>query len=334
MTFGKRFVIFSRKYLQKLFVRQRRFIYLKIRLIMTYEASLVHPTFDVELWKNRFPLDGLRKRSEFHLEGNIATSPVDIVSNLYIRDNTNIPQEQSRSVPTDLFVPSLGEPQKPFLTKIGGIPFRPIEKKWPEYNGNPMVFTAQFCFLDSLDIVPNNLPGNLLLVFLDEEWPDYIHFEWYEIENVSLKTKNEDIPKEGWLRASWEYETICFSMERFRSVDYPNAFLNTFRCFNINRGAFHVDCFEITKIGGSPESIALGQYRSSFLSENLDFRLLCRIGSVCPCHDVPYPFVNREKPFDLYGKESEHYSILWGDAGGINIYINSQNKLEWEFKPS
>ena len=40
----------------------------------------------------------------------------------------------------------MGEPAKPYLTKIGGVPYRPSDEPWPgQDDEDPMTFFAQFC---------------------------------------------------------------------------------------------------------------------------------------------------------------------------------------------
>jgi len=44
----------------------------------------------------------------------------------------------------DIFVMAEGEPDNRWITKIGGVPYRPAAASWPQScNGDPMAFVAQ-----------------------------------------------------------------------------------------------------------------------------------------------------------------------------------------------
>ena len=90
-----------------------------------------------------------------------------------------------KTTPADWFVWSTQPAAHPFLTRLGGVPHREASSPWPlDAAGRPRLFLGQICFLDSLDIVGHQLPGEVLLVFgaFDEEHddldPSTIHLEW------------------------------------------------------------------------------------------------------------------------------------------------------------
>ena len=77
-----------------------------------------------------------------------------------------------------------GEPIDRYVTKIGGLPYRPARLAWPTAaDGTPLAFLAQICFSASWDSV-GNLPGDVLLVFVyDEPGGIYVdlYFEWFPL---------------------------------------------------------------------------------------------------------------------------------------------------------
>src|SRR5262249_19088597 len=91
---------------------------------------------------------------------------------------------------TDAFLFVRGEPAIPFVTKVGGVPYRAAEVPWPAgEDGRPMTFLAQFCFSGSTDLV-GELPGDVLLVFARDDQAyfssifgddDGLRFEWYPL---------------------------------------------------------------------------------------------------------------------------------------------------------
>ncbi|MEM7227474.1 MAG: DUF1963 domain-containing protein, partial [Planctomycetota bacterium] len=74
----------------------------------------------------------------------------------------------------------MAEPEKPYLTKLGGVPHRESKKRWPmNRDGQPCTFVAQFCFADSRDIISTKLRGDVLLMFLPGPDPaEEPVFEW------------------------------------------------------------------------------------------------------------------------------------------------------------
>ncbi len=95
------------------------------------------------------------------------SSPFDLYSVETLRDHFGL--RYAGGIPTDVFVFGKGEPPKPEITKIGGLPYWPSSKPWPTtHDGKPIHFLAQFNFADSKDVT-GELPGQLLLVFVEDE---------------------------------------------------------------------------------------------------------------------------------------------------------------------
>ena len=292
-----------------------------------------HKEFDLEHWKNLFPLSSFAESDYLYpLDGRFITGPVDLIGTLLGREMQKIPEEFNDTVPCDIFVFGLRQPHRPFLTQIGGIPYRSADKEWPTYKGKPMVFASQICFSDSRDILPFDLPGDVLLVFVAEEWVEEIHFEWSHVGEVRNIIPIEEIPEEGWLRASWEHEKVCFYGEIFRCHDYPNAY-NIFHKYEYpERFSNKLAILEGTKIGGAKVQFGYESLDDNFALRNPGYEMLCRIGSILPCSVMPYSFINFAGSFPLLGPSiSDHYTLLWGDAGGIVVYMNKEGDLLWEF---
>ena len=124
------------------------------------------------------------------------------------------------SVPTDICIFGVGEAPLRHLTKYGGIPYRPSSKPWPvTETGVTYTFLAQFCFIDSNDIV-GPLPGDILLIFAKDPWPyfsdDALYYEWY---NLDIK-ESELIQAEHCPPPKWLFFTGYGLLHR--TVDYPN----------------------------------------------------------------------------------------------------------------
>jgi hypothetical protein len=107
---------------------------------------------------------------------------------------------------TDLVSFIKGEPADRFITKIGGLPYRPVGRPWPRRpSGTPMAFLAQLCFTDSTDVV-GRLPGDVLVIFARDEYAflaskydlePALLFEWYPLGLEGLVSA-ADVPPTPW----------------------------------------------------------------------------------------------------------------------------------------
>ena len=120
----------------------------------------MHPKVDFEYWASVFPL------TSQNLGGEIITSPAHLCQVELVRKRYRQVSNLGRAVPVDIFLWSVKSPEEPFLTKLGGVPHRESAKAWPiGEDGKAYTFVAQFCFLDSKDIVSDNLPNDVMLIF-------------------------------------------------------------------------------------------------------------------------------------------------------------------------
>jgi hypothetical protein len=134
---------------------------------------------------------------------------------------------------SDVMLVHEGEPADRFVTKLGGLPYRPASVAWPRCHGEPMVFFGQVCFADSCDLF-DPLPGDVLLLFTHDEHDHTcgnIHYEWYPLGIEGL-VNSTDIPETPWLAAPY-YMHLMRCEEPEDSEEYP-------------------DWKEEPKIGGSP----------------------------------------------------------------------------------
>ncbi len=215
----------------------------------------------------------------------------------------------SRARPVDVFVFGKGEPDDPSCTKVGGRPFWPKGRDWPtKSDGSPMLFLAQFNFLDSKDIFDMELPGDVLTLVVDS--------------------------KEDWL---WDGEGLYgywlpSGIEPDNAIAVPSAIDPAGPFFGvIHRTADYPDVDWVlngTKIGGVPYFIQDG-------TEARD-KFLCQLGSIQPAPDVPYPWVNHEEPlgFELdqrgiYGAEN---NAVFGDLGSVYFFIGADGDVWHSFE--
>ena len=142
---------------------------------------MLHPRFCLDEWLVKFPLTPRYAAPTYNAE--IITSPLHICHNEQLRRIVKPLIDWGPEVPVDVFVWASGEPPEPYLTKIGGVPYRPADLDWPvNQYGRPLQFLAQFCFADSKDLV-GDLPGDVLLAFVEDGDYEFesLHCEWQQL---------------------------------------------------------------------------------------------------------------------------------------------------------
>jgi hypothetical protein len=281
-----------------------------------------HPRFDTRRFIELFPLDRLR---EGHRKptGEIITSPYHLSVVEQLREEALSAEDQASGVAADVFVWALGEPVAPYLTKLGGVPFRSARKPWPRTpDGRSMGFLAQLSFVDSRDLRPE-LPADVLLVFVDPDNPmsgDAYTTEWVALEETDLVAARE-VPE---IQVLWRPGRIAEKrgahpeLRRFaplvchgvihRTRDYPGRD----HAFTAHEQPNRLSVLEATKIGGSIHEIQPMDAPSLTV-------FLASVASVQPATDVPYPWANEPVPLTV---RARHALPTWkvGDMGSTHIF--------------
>lgn len=293
---------------------------------------MIHERFDIAHWESVFALSRLRNQARgtpasMQLDIESITGPYDIAVLEQLRAKTYADLPETTRVPTDVFVWNRGEAPRREVTKIGGLPYREAGRPWPVApSGTPLNFVAQFCFVDSRDLVPAQV-GDLLLVFAEGkrwEWKDSegwnfkwgdnddtvsaVAFEWVSIGDYPLVT-NRAIPTTGW-RILPCYAAI------HRAWDYPDV--DGFMYPGIAENIPTIT--EATKIGGLPAWI---QH-----DEELPGEFLCSLGSIFPKITEPYPYINWPEPIS-YDTWRESGPLMLGDVGMMYLFANSYGDIRW-----
>ncbi|MFI5300992.1 MAG: hypothetical protein ACHREM_23160 [Polyangiales bacterium] len=260
--------------------------------------------------------------------GEIITSPFHLAVVEQLRREAGLERPPADAVPCDVFVFAIGEPPAPYLTKIGGHPYRPRARPWPKTaDGRDRLFVAQLCFIDSRDIVPD-VSGDVLLVFADPEDHYRSHeFEWLRIGEGDVLA-DADVPP-AWYSTHTENPFLNPNAKPILVRVPPIVVVHgvIHRSWDLRPddsrvsacpGGDRVARFEATKIGGVPVEIQspVSGARSPIAS----------IGSIQPIGDEPFPWVNREAPIP----QAEVYALkTWqlGDMGTLNIVRDSSGRL-------
>jgi hypothetical protein len=325
---------------------------------------MLHEIFDIDEWRKKLPLELIYASDPELFSGSWSiTSLAQLRAPLATREQLPVFRD-TPSVPTDIFVFGLGEPAIPYLTKVGGVPFRPANKPWAEHEGRKMTFLAQFCFSDSLDLFSFSLPGNLLEIFIIDYPPierDFsFHYEWYNWEEVDKPMTLNDVPTEALLRANFENNVQSWHCVKYRTVDYPQASSLAMKHpdmeavydaryglsegYNVKTntgGEFDrfVPCRDDllwlavlvgTKIGGTDPyffgKTIHNEYGSDMVRDKNN-HFLCSLTSISPELKKPYPFVNHPAP--IQSEEYDIYSLLIDDVSRFHFYVSNQGEMLW-----
>ena len=295
-----------------------------------------HEVVDIERWIRLFPLKDFEKREGPRRytttnpddpidlgeeDGHIIISPADLAVTEQVRRRVGKTHDLGKVTPTDLFLFAVGEPKLPYLTKVGGIPYRPAEKPWPtSKDGTPLAFFTQFCFLDSKDILPPSLPGDVMLLFVrdsdslhDSENKDGYCIEWSRVPLANPITAGQ-CPKTRLVVPNY-YGTI------YRTNEYPES-------KDIFEREGH-DSFwlfattQATRIGGETWFIQNDPRRKGET-------LLCTFSCVYLKDATRFPFVNVESAKQFSKEHRDAMEINLGDAGRIYFLMDATGTVRWE----
>ena len=302
-----------------------------------------HPRFDLEQWLKLYPYEAFEhpeRDRHYHFpptppddpldrrkpSGVIVTRPADICCVEQVRRKVARKHDLGEPEAVDVFLWSTKLPIQPYLTKLGGVPHREADKPWPRnQNGKPYTFVAQFCFLDSKDISPENLPDDVLLVFFENDHSHWglkesdLHLEWSS-RNLNNPVSEKDIPAPSFTvpqlsGAILRYQEYPESLEAFdrEGHDQPYRFPVT----------------QSTKIGPMTFFVQ-GDRRQKKDAP----RLLCALNSLGLAYRRPqeWPFVDlKQLPEDA--RKRRDYSnwgqwrMMFADVGCMYFFLSRDGEV-------
>ncbi len=214
-------------------------------------------------------------------------------------------------VPMDLFVLSAGSPPDPAGTKVGGVPFWPAGRRWPEDgSGRPLPFLCQFNFADSADVAPQ-LPGDLLLVFGNPDGETGFIAEWVRTQLTPKLATAADMPA-GPIASE-------FFGIRWRSASYPDAEMVDDALWS-GIGLQDADGIYAPYYACTPVAMQIGA--APFEAQPFQIvgpgeRFLCTLPPVVPTTSKPFPFVNHAGPLDAAA--AKQLTLRLGPVGGSEL---------------
>ncbi len=285
-----------------------------------------HEQLDLEYWMRKFPLEKFveqeRALCEKHTRqfsddwlpySDTISSPIHIVKAEHTRRALLERGHDLGPVePTDIFLWRICKSSNGPITRIGGQPFRDPRREWPTSSeGRLLSFLAQVSFLDSKDLVPNDLPGDVLSMYglwtgnsyLDM---DSLVFEWVSLDGGQTVSRY-DVPE-------WNF---CAEGVIHRTVSYPGCDDSIH-----DLGIDVPDLLQATQIGACPQRVQ-GE------SED-EATVFASFSSLQPYES--WPFINcPEVPRFIHpkgheGRLTELFELMMGDMGSL-YFTKSKNGL-------
>jgi hypothetical protein len=208
-----------------------------------------HPVFDYEHWAGAFPLDGdpSRFRGGRWIDGPVPLALREQAVRLAARHGDLGP-----SVEADVFVWSDSvDRERPWLTRLGGNPWRPEHAPWPTFDGRPLLYLAQFYLLDSMDVLPFEPPGEVMLLFgTSHRGGDWVstgrgrHVEFWPVDLTDVARYGND---DMWnCTLPFEYQGV---IHRTRQYTDWRAYEAAFHAAGWEKGGFGIGSVQATSIG-------------------------------------------------------------------------------------
>lgn len=233
------------------------------------------------------------------------------------------------STQADLGVFAVGEPDQPWTTKLGGIPFRDNSLPWPmAHAGFPMTFVGQVNFRGS--VIPLDLlPAPVLLIFAastdqdsaemfwnQDELTGQFYFEWTDEQNRPL-LHQEQLPETAWTFEPvhvQQWHPVQDYFQRMPSVteeDPEGALLFAYdpkwKTVGLKRGGFPVWDYFHPECDG----LFLGCIPSVFPAYSPQYE-----------QEIPFPFLNHPEPIQRQSPPFEKEFLIWGEGAVINLFLD------------
>jgi len=307
----------------------------------------VHERLDLDRWLDEFPLQTMidEKRAlgrEHNYEvpddwlpgGSVISSP----SNLAKVEHTRRAlvargHDLGPTRPIDIFLWRVCKISEGPITRIGGRPFRDPSRPWPIAKRagplgilkekRPLPFLAQVSFLDSKDLIPDDLPGDVLCIYGDWQYEHSINsgtlsFEWVDAAKAedAAWPNLPDVPAwpfcaEGVIHRTVSYPD-CYDLLLDLDVNSPYT-LNRFQATSIGSGAHFIQ--------GEPSGISslVATFSSFQAAKNWPF---------INCPEVPrftYPKGHEGTLADLF-------EMTIGDMGSLYFFKDEggQYRNDWD----
>ncbi|MFI4881944.1 MAG: hypothetical protein ACIAQU_05100 [Phycisphaerales bacterium JB064] len=287
-------------------------------------GARVHPVLDIEHWTGAFPLDGDASR---YAGGGWIDGPVDLALREQAVRLAASHGDLGPSVEADVFVWSDAcDRERPWLTRLGGDPWRPEHAPWPMVDGRPLLYLAQFCLLDSMDVLPFEPPGEVMLLFgTSHRGGDWVstgrgcHVEFWPVDLEGVAKHGND---EMWnCTLPFEYQGV---IHRTRQYTDWRAYEAAFRAAGWAEGGLGIGSVQATSIGTHahlPQGWPFAEGSKDVLLATLSSLYLSGPWPLCDVASPPERVGAAGKRTSFRSTSALELGI--GDAGAIWIYRDS-----------
>ncbi|MEM6392834.1 MAG: DUF1963 domain-containing protein [Planctomycetota bacterium] len=279
-------------------------------------AEWLHPYIDLAHWVTEFPLEESRPQVWS------CCGPGDIAIVEQARELVLGKAPLDLSVPVDIFTWCMHTTDvKPWVTKIGGVPYRDQKRPWPtDSDGVPLHFLGQICLADSQDIIPFNTPGDVLLIF--GRWcPNWVspgknqnfHIEW---SSAGHETSSRHVGND-FGELPFAYQGVIF---RTRQLLPNESHESAYQRYGWEEG-----CFQIANHCGTQIGAYADLPQGWPFTEGDGNELLCCLNSFhfkakWPLCDVPSGLKKVRADGSRYNTNISGTDFVIGDLGCIWVY--------------
>lgn len=214
----------------------------------------------------------------------------------------------------DCFVWAVGPPPEPFLTKLGGYPFRDPAVDWPsDESGERAAFLGQLCFLDSKDLTPQ--AGEVLGVYALDDWRYF--FEWVDVAKGDVQPALWAEPEyHGWITRETVYHYEHADQHRLLNPTKDDAW-DVPSCLALT--------MPIAKLG-NPRLLSSTQVEPESNLENC----IAALPTLCPSPGA-YPYCNLSEPVEPRPGELIECPFITYAEWALKIAYHSENGFTFDF---
>ncbi len=281
---------------------------------------LHHDTFDLDLWTTGLLLDAAERP-----RGTWISSPSELAITEQIRAKAAKTRDLGPAIPADVFVWSIQAVNRSApLTQLGGTPWRSAAKPWPRgTKDQPLHFIGQISFVDSRDIVPFDLPGDVVQLFATFDDHDVLDWEGLALEWSTLELSDPIKPLDCPLGCR-----LPFSLRGVihRTRQYPDA-------GDVLGELGWRDYNQISMLQATSISTRASLPQGWPFEDGDGNTLLCMWSTLSPT--IAWPFVNCDNGPEIIHPKGNRarldvFDVGIADAGCIYVYRDAAGEFRWE----
>lgn len=291
--------------------------------------AFVHPIFDADFWARACPLDGDPTRWR---EGRSIEGPRDLALREQAVELARAHGELGPFVEADVFVWSdRRDREKPWLTRIGGKPWRSRRKRWPTAKGRPLLFIGQICLADSMGVLPFRPPGEVMLLFATSIAGGH----WVALDegcHVEFSPGHLDDFDDWGMNIPWnchlpfEYQGV---IHRTRQYTDHKAYAAAFNAAGWKDGGWGIGSVQATSVGtyaDLPQGWPFDKGSKDVLLATLSSFYMRGAWPLCDVPGAAKQVPGKHAHLDMNSNEALELSI--GDVGAMWVYRDAKGNFK------